>query len=183
MSPMVGPKTKRGRIVAAVAVVLVAAFCAFTLLLFVFPDLNAPERSDAIVVLGGNGAPPFDEGVTLAREGYAPTLVLSLIPQYSCQPSVVDLPKVRILCFRANPQSTRGEARSIAKLAAQYHWHRIIVVMPTTQATRARLRIGRCYSGQVLEVGVAPAGFGAWVRGFVYEWGALLKALVLQPSC
>jgi len=62
-------------------------------------------------------------------------------------------------------------------------WHRVIVVMPTTQATRARLRIGRCYPGQVLEVGVQPAGFWAWVRGIVYEWGALAKALVLQPSC
>jgi hypothetical protein len=64
-----------------------------------------------------------------------------------------------------------------------HHWRRIIVVMPTTQATRARLRIGRCYSGQVLEVGAQPAGFWAWVRGIAYEWPALAKALVLQPSC
>ncbi len=55
--------------------------------------------------------------------------------------------------------------------------------MPTTQATRARLRIGRCYSGQVLEVGVTPPDFWAWVRGIVYELPALAKALVLQPSC
>ena len=126
---------------------------ALTLRLFVFPDLNAPEPSNAIVVLGGNGAGPFDEGVTLAREGDAPTIVFSLVPAYFCDPSAVHLPRERIVCFRADPLTTQGEARAIAHLAAVNHWHRIIVVMPTTQATRARLRIGRCYPGQVLEVG------------------------------
>jgi len=43
--------------------------------------------------------------------------------------------------------------------------------------------IGRCYPGQVLEVAAPPAGFWAWVRGIVSEWGAPAKALVLQPGC
>ncbi len=169
--------------IAAVAVVLVLVFCGLTLRLFVFPDVNAPQRSSAIVVLGGGTDGPFEEGVALAKQGYAPTLVFSLLPNYSCEPSVLHLPSARILCFRADPQTTQGEARSIAHLAAAHHWNWVIVVMPTTQATRARLRIGRCYPGQVLEVGVEPAGFWAWVRGAVYEWPALLKALVVQPSC
>jgi hypothetical protein len=176
-------RSRWSRIVAAVAVLVVLAVVALTLRLFVYPDLNPPEHSDAIVVLGGNGAGPFDEGVALAKAHDAPTLVFSLVPAYSCEPSVVHLPSERILCFRANPQTTQGEARSIAHLAAVHHWDRIIVVMPTVQATRARLRIGRCYSGQVLEVGVQPPGFWAWVRGIGYEWPALVKALVLQPSC
>ncbi len=86
-----GLRSKRSRLVAIVvtssAVVVVLAFVALTLRLFVFPDLNAPERANAIVVLGGNGAGPFDEGVALAREHYAPTLVLSLVPGYSCRGS------------------------------------------------------------------------------------------------
>jgi hypothetical protein len=179
-------RTRRSRVVAAVvvaAVLVVLAFVALTLRLFVYPNLDAPQRSDAIVVLGGNGAGPFDEGVSLARQGYAPTLVFSLVPAYSCEPALVRLPAERVECFRANPLTTQGEARSIAHLAAVEHWHRIIVVMPTTQATRARLRIGRCYHGEVLEVGVTPAGPWAWMRGIVYEWGALAKALVLQPDC
>ena len=86
-----------------------------------------------------------------------------------------------MLCFRADPQSTQGEARSIARLAARDDWKRIIVVLPT-QASRARLRIGRCYPGQVLEVGFPP-GVSEWLYQFAYEWAALAKALVLQPSC
>jgi hypothetical protein len=170
-------------VAAVVALVVVAAVVALTLRLFVYPDLNAPERSDAIVVLGGNGAGPFDKGVELARQHIAPTLVFSLIPSQSCDPAFVHVPPEHILCFRANPQTTQGEARTIAHLAAVHRWQRVTVVMPTTQATRARLRIGRCYSGQVLEVASQQPGFWSWVRSTVYEWPAMLKALVLQPSC
>ncbi len=109
--------------------------------------------------------------------------MLSLLPIYSCGRSLPALPTEHLICFRADPLTTQGEGRAIAHLAAIHHWHRVIVVMPTTQATRARLRIGRCYPGQVLEVGVTPPGFWAWVRGIGYEWPALLKALVLQPTC
>jgi hypothetical protein len=185
MSPVMGLRSRRSRLVAAGVLVVVLAFVALTLRLFVFPDVNAPEQSNAIVVLGGNGAGPFDEGVALARERFAPTVVLSLVPGYSCGrlTSLPEVPSVHLLCFRANPQTTQGEGRAIAHLAAVHHWDRVIVVMPTTQATRARLRIGRCYAGQVLEVGVTPLGFWAWVRGIAYEWPSLLKALVLQPTC
>jgi hypothetical protein len=183
MSAVVGPKSTRARLVAALGVLLVLAIVGLTFPLFVFPDLNVPEKSDAILVLGGNGAGPFDEGVALARAHDAPTLVLSLLPQYSCGRSLPEYPSVHLLCFRADPLSTQGEGRAIAHLAAVHHWNRVIVVMPTTQATRARLRIGRCYPGQVLEVGVQPPGFWAWVRGIAYEWPALIKALVLQPGC
>ena len=187
MWPVVGLHSTRSRLVAGGVLVLVLAlaFVALTLRLFVYPDLNAPERSDAIVVLGGNGAGPFDEGVALAREHFAPTIVLSLVPGYSCghRTSLPEVTSVHLLCFRADPQTTQGEGRAIAHLAALHDWHRVIVVMPTTQATRARLRIGRCYAGRVLEVGVTPPGFWAWVRGIVYEWPSLLKALVLQPTC
>ena len=176
-------KSKQSRVIAAALVALVVAFCAVTLRLFVYPDLNAPEPSDAIVVLGGSpGA--GDEGIALAKDGYAPTITFSLdYPTMPCGRSIAQLPTERVLCFLANPRTTQGEARSIARLADEYHWHQIIVVMRTTQATRARLRIGRCFPGEVLEVGVPPAGFWAWAQQIVYEWGALAKALVLQPSC
>jgi hypothetical protein len=175
------PRSKRLRIGLMVLAALVVAIGALTVPLFVLPDLNAPVHSDAIVVLGGSGYGPYHEGVELAAAGYAPNLVLSLEPTEHCGASTIR--NVRLLCFLANPLSTRGEAESIARLASEHHWHRIIVVMPTTQATRARLRIGRCYPGQVLEVGVPDPGFGAWVGGIVYEWPALMKALVLQPTC
>jgi hypothetical protein len=180
-------QSTRARIVAAVVVVLVVVFCVMTAVLFVYPDLNPPRRSDAIVVLGGHGAPAFEKGVELAKQGYAPQLVLSLQNWQSCGPYqsylAVHLPKVHVHCFKSNPQSTQGEARAIASFAKHLHWTRVIVVVPTTQASRARLRIGRCYSGQVLEVAFSPQGIGQWLMQFAYEWAAMVKAVVLQPSC
>jgi uncharacterized SAM-binding protein YcdF (DUF218 family) len=180
-------KSTRVRIVAAVVFVLVLVFCVMTAVLFVYPDLNPPERSDAIVVLGGHGKPAYEKGVALARQGYAPRLVLSLQDWQSCRPYqsylALHLSRVKVNCFKPNPQTTQGEARAIEAFARRLHWTRIIVVLPTTQASRARLRIGRCYSGQVLEVAFSPQGIGEWLYQFVYEWGAMFKAVVLQPSC
>jgi hypothetical protein len=180
-------KSTRARVVAAVVVVLVVVFCVMTAVLFVYPDLNPPERSDAIVVLGGHGAPAFAKGVELAKQGYAPQLVLSLRNWQRCGPYqsylAVHLPKMHVHCFKSNPQTTQGEARAIESFARHLHWTRIIVVVPTTQASRARLRIGRCYPGQVLEVAFSPRGVGQWLMQFAYEWGAMVKAVVLQPGC
>ena len=180
-------KSTRVRIVAAVVFVLFVVFCVMTALLFVYPDLNPPERSDAIVVLGGHGAPAFEKGVALAKEGYAPELVLSLQNWQSCRPYqlylAAALPRLAVHCFKSNPQTTQGEARAIQSFAKHSHWTRIIVVVPTTQASRARLRIDRCYSGQLLVVAFSPQGVGQWLFQFAYEWGATFKALVLQPSC
>jgi uncharacterized SAM-binding protein YcdF (DUF218 family) len=182
MSPVVGLRTRRSRLAAALVVVLVLVFVALTLRLFVYPDLNAPEHADAIVVLGTSEANAYSEGVALAHQGFAPAIALS-IPSYDCVHSLAAAPTVRVLCFSPDPQTTQGEARSIAHMASEYHWRRIIVVMSTTQATRARLRIGRCYAGQVLEVAATPSGFWSWVDNIVYEWGALAKALVTQRGC
>ena len=52
---------------------------ALTLVVFVYRP-QSTQRSDAVVVLGGSGAGPFDKGVALAKEGYAPTRAFSLIP-------------------------------------------------------------------------------------------------------
>lgn len=181
---MVGRRSKRTWvIVAAVVLVVLLAFVGLTLRLFVYPDLNAPVHSDAIVVLGGNGTGPTAKGEQLVREGYADTFVISLNPSQSCSTFAAALSSVKVMCFRPVPSTTQGEGRAIAGLASANHWHRIIVVMPTTQATRARLRVGWCYPGQVLEVASEPDGLRGWVHGLFYEWGALVKALVLNPGC
>jgi hypothetical protein len=180
-------KSTRVRIVAVVVFVVLVVFCVMTALLFVYPDLNPPERSDAIIVLGGHGAPAYERGLALAKQGYAPQLVLSLQDWQSCKRYQAGLaryrPKVHVNCFKPDPQTTQGEARAIEAFAKRDHWTRIIVVVPTTQATRARLRIGRCYSGQVLEVAFPPSGIWEWLHQFAYEWGAMFKAVVLQPGC
>jgi uncharacterized SAM-binding protein YcdF (DUF218 family) len=164
------------RLTIVVAVLLVVGL---TARLFVWPTLNKPEHADAIVVLAGGGNRAA-AGVSLADRGLADTLAFSIYKGQQCVPSTQ---KIHVICFVANPVSTRGEARAVGRLAAKYHWHRIILVALRPQATRARLRVGRCFAGQLQVVGVSPGSVIGWIYNIGYEWAALLKAEVWQRSC
>jgi uncharacterized SAM-binding protein YcdF (DUF218 family) len=159
--------------------VTVGVFAAATGRLIVWPGRDAPEKADAIVMFGGTPG-RLGHAVSLARQGYAPVLVVSTpVPGEGCPPRI---PGVETICFRPDPLTTRGESRETGRLAAERGWKKIIVVTAVTQTTRARLRLRRCYPGQVLmsPVTVPPWSWGYWIA---YEWGAMVKALVWQRSC
>ena len=147
--------------------------------MFVWPASDRPGRADAIVVLGGDG-PRDAMGDALVRQGVATTLAVSVGSPYD--PCFHRRTAFTLICFLPTPRTTQGEARWIAATAKARGWHRVVVVVSAPQATRARLRIRRCYGGP-LQVAVVHVGAGRTVRDVVYEWGALLKALVLQRGC
>ncbi len=161
-----------------VAILMVVA----TARLFVWPPTDEPAKADAVVALGGDpGQERAKSAMHLAQEGYAPVVVISLGGKKAvpCPPGV---PGVERICFRANPLDTRGEAEYVARLANRRHWRRIIVVSERSQATRARMLFERCTGIQLLMVPVTDPR----VRlpyDVVYEWAALVKALVLVRSC
>jgi uncharacterized SAM-binding protein YcdF (DUF218 family) len=68
-------------------------------------------------------------------------------------PSEVRACARRALCFRADPYSTRGEARAIARLAAQHHWRLVDVVTSQYHVFRARILIRRCFHGGLRMIG------------------------------
>jgi hypothetical protein len=76
--------------------------------LFVLPDVNAPARADAIFVLGGNGAGPEDGGIRLAEEGYATTLVFSLVPSQTCAYLAITKITAPVLPPRPTDDARRG---------------------------------------------------------------------------
>ena len=94
----------------------------------------------------------------------------------------MSFPGVRLECFRPDPLSTMGEARYAAEQAREHGWHSLIVVASLAQATRARLRMKRCFSGSV-QVVVAPLPAATMAYDVLYEWGATAKALIWQRSC
>jgi hypothetical protein len=162
-----------------VGVAVIVVFLVLSAVLFVWPRTDTPRKSDAIVVLGGADA-RVAKGLKLATEGYAPTLLISTPYPSACR---YDVPGVSVICFAPSPETTHGEARYVARLAAARDWHQIIVVSGTAQALRARLRFDRCYSGTALFDPAAPSSVGAWVHDVAYEWGALAKALTIQRGC
>jgi uncharacterized SAM-binding protein YcdF (DUF218 family) len=97
----------------------------------------------------------------------------------NCAPQI---PGVRVICFSPDPATTQGEAEFAGRLARRYHWHSLVLVTTTPQDTRARLRMERCFPGSIY-VMTAPLRAYDWPYALAYEWGATIKALVLQRSC
>jgi uncharacterized SAM-binding protein YcdF (DUF218 family) len=172
----------RRRIVIALLVVLVG-FGAATARLFVWPAQGMPARVDAIVMLNGPGG-RLQTAEMLAWAHRAPMLVVSRGSSYWGHGSVCapKIPRVKVICFDPTPNNTRGEAEFAGTLAKRYRWQSVVVVTTTPQDTRARLRVGRCLSGPIYVVN-APLPASSWPAAVVYEWGATIKALVLQRSC
>jgi len=162
--------------------VLISVFLAATARLFVWPPIDAPVRVDAVVATGGDpGQRRAARAIDLVRSGFAPVAVISLggTPVVAC-PSHPR--QVRVICFRADPLDTRGEAEYVAALARRRHWDDLIVVTERSQSTRARLLFERCTTAHLHMVPVNdPVSHLPY--DVLYEWGALLKALVINRSC
>ena len=175
-------RSSRRRRALYVVGVLVVVFLAATARLFVWSPIDAPVRVDAVVALGGDpGHLRADKAIALARAGYAPVAVISLggNPPVPCPRAV---PKVHVLCFRADPLDTRGEAERVSMIVAQHHWHSIIVVSERSQATRARMLFKRCTSVQLRMVPVNDP-LPHLPYDVLYEWAAMAKALVVHRAC
>jgi hypothetical protein len=159
---------------------VVALFVALTAKLFVWPahDPVAGVHADAVLVMNGPG-PRWQVAAELAAEKAAPVMLVSTPSvRWDC-PYFAD---VHVECFRPDPFNTRGEARFGAEQARAHGWHSLIVVTSTAQATRARVRVQRCFPGS-LRVVVAAPGTLTWAGEVFYEWGALAKALLWQRAC
>ena len=149
--------------------------------LFVWPDQGMPARVSAIVMLNGPGD-TLGVAARLAREHRASSLVVSLGTRESGFPCPRPVPRVKLICFNPTPATTQGEAEFVGHLARKYHWHSIAVVAITPQASRAQVRVERCFAGPVYMV-TAPLALTSWPYEITYEWGAMIKALVLQRRC
>jgi hypothetical protein len=164
-------------------IVVVAGLAAATARWFVWPQQGMPARVDAIVMLNGPGQ-RLDTALDLAWAHRARTIVISRgSPRYghgsTCAPKI---PEVRVICFDPSPPTTRGEAQFAGRLAARYHWRSIALVAVAPQDTAARLRVGRCFSGQVYVVNGSLSA-GGWLYQIAHGWGAAIDALIFQRTC
>lgn len=180
--PMGRPPILRGwwRKVLAVVLVAGAVLAAATARVLIWPPQGAPLRVDAIVMLAGPGE-RLPAALALAREHRADLVVSQGWMGYGgpCPPPT---PGVRTVCFDPDPGTTRGEAEYVSKLAGRYGWHSLIVVATRPQAVRARLLMGRCFTGTTYAI-TAPLPLSSWPYQIVYGWAALFKALLVVRGC
>jgi hypothetical protein len=120
--------------------------------------------------------------VKLAREHRAPVLVVSRGWRGYGGPCPPLTPGVKTICFDPDPGDTRGEARFAGQLAEHYRWRSVVLVTTPEQANRARLVMGRCFSGSIYVI-TASLPLDEWPYLIFYEWGALFKAVALYRDC
>jgi uncharacterized SAM-binding protein YcdF (DUF218 family) len=164
-----------------VAVALLVVLAGLSARLFVWPAEGMPSRVDAIVMLAGPGN-RLPVALRLAREKRAALLVVSEGWQGYGGPCPQAVPGVKLVCFDPNPGDTRGEAEFAGRLMHEDHWSSVVLVTTKEQDTRARILFGRCFGGTIY-VMTASVPLSSWPYEIAYQWGALLKALVLYRSC
>ncbi|HET7572808.1 MAG TPA: ElyC/SanA/YdcF family protein [Gaiellaceae bacterium] len=168
---------------------LVAAWLVACVVLFVFPPAESgpPKHADAVVVLSGDHA-RLAPAERLVRAGVAPTLAISSVgrtPGWTAARRLCAAGRyasARVVCFEANPYSTRGEAETVARLARARRWRSLVVVSSTFHLTRVDLLFHRCWTGDLSLVG-APYPWWRQPEQWATETGKLLVQVFAERAC
>lgn len=151
---------------------------------FVEPQVDKPRPADAILVVGGDAPQTrYREGLALARQGFAPHLLLSNPAGQVDEYCGSDGPGFSVECFAPDPGTTQGEARELGRLARERGWQTVIVVTYKPHVSRARYVMSQCFSGELVMVGVPTrlsVPYWAWM--YVYQGAGFVKAFV-QRGC
>lgn len=149
---------------------------------YVTPRVDVPQRSDAIVVLGGSSDDREEIGLELAEEGYAPRLIFS-DPYGAASPLTQtcadDTRSFSIECFVPSPNTTRGEAREIRDRAEREGWSNVIVVTSTPHVSRARYIFDKCWGGDTEFVNSNnDMSLPGWAWSYIYQTAGYVRASV-----
>jgi uncharacterized SAM-binding protein YcdF (DUF218 family) len=163
--------------------VVVTTWVAIAVALFVVHHDDPPARADAVVVLAGTSQ-RLPVGLRLMREGEAPLLVVSRPdkPNALYRRVCGGGTRFTVVCFRASPYSTRGEAREIGRLARTHHWQSVDVVTSYFHDFRARIVVARCYHGRLAMIG-APQQTWKLPWYMLTESAKLVYQLLVARGC
>jgi uncharacterized SAM-binding protein YcdF (DUF218 family) len=172
-----------------IAAGLAAAWILACLVFFTWSpwDSGAPAHADVVVMLSGSKR-RLPAALALIRRGVAPVLALSSVQRTKhwaeaerlCRTHRYD--RARVVCFDAEPFSTRGEARTVTRLAQERGWHSIVVVTSRFHITRAHMLFRRCWHGPLSMAG-APSVWWQLPEEWASETGKLLVQVTAERSC
>lgn len=154
---------------------------------YVRPQLDELRHADVLVILGGPDYSRYPYGLELAKQGWAPNVVISnpngATDRWLSKQCDTPNPRYTLYCFSPDPATTKGEGRELARLATEHGWRTAIVVTIRPHVSRARYILQRCFAGDLI-MAASPGHISAtrWVYQYVYQTAGFVRALV-QPGC
>jgi uncharacterized SAM-binding protein YcdF (DUF218 family) len=173
-------------IVLVAVLVVVVVFAGLTARLFLWPSSSQPRHVDAVVFLSGDFGGRLVEARRLINNRVSDVLVKVGAPDNGqAERLCADQSRpFEAICLRPAPDSTRAEARAVARLAKQRHWHKIAVVTSTYHLTRAGVLFRRCFDGDVQMVAAKEHfSVGFRLRQLTHEWPRFIYAETLDRGC
>jgi uncharacterized SAM-binding protein YcdF (DUF218 family) len=172
------------------SVLLLAAIVLFGLGVWLFllrPQDPLPSRADAIVVLAGSPQ-RLPVALDLVGAGIARTLVVSEDSaandgeRYAlCHGATPK--RYTLICRKASPFSTRGEAELIGRLASSHGWRSLVVVTSRYHMYRAKRLIDRCTTATVAMRATDGDSWWQKTKAVPLEWLKLARAETLRRGC
>jgi uncharacterized SAM-binding protein YcdF (DUF218 family) len=184
--------TRRRRLaitLVAIAALLAVPFGVLTNSWLIHPRTTNPGAADVVVVLGGGNGERLDRGLALMAAKVAPVVVISTGIHWTKPAAAVKAIKdtcaagstaFEVVCVAALPDSTKGEAITVADMAKQRGWRRIVVVTTDHHLTRSMRWFERCVDGELFPV-AAPAPTG--VSEIAHEWAGTIDQFTLDRTC
>ncbi len=177
----------RRRRLLALAIAIVLVVVSATARLLVWPVTDPVGEPDAVVLFVGGRGERLETALQLVGSGEVPHLVIPNgtdpgWPEANVLCAGSD--RTRVFCPTPDPDTTRGEARLIAELAAEHGWSRVAMVTSDYHLSRARMLLSRCYDGLIAGIGADPRlGPAQHLARIGHEWLGLLRAWVIDRSC
>src|SRR5262245_25695688 len=176
-----------GRLVPALILGVVIAFGLGIWLFLLRPEDPMPKRADAVVVLAGSPA-RLPVALDILGSGVARTLAVSEASKSSDDKryALCNGPKPKgytLICRKASPFSTRGEAELIGRLAAQHGWRSLVVVTSRYHLFRAERLIRRCTDATLSMRATDGDSWSQKAAAIPLEYLKLARAETLQRSC
>ena len=147
-----------------------------------WPRDDEPRDPDAVVVLGGFGQDRTDLGIRV-RDRYDAVLVLSSSAAHFGEQRELTC-DVEVMCIDPVPETTRGEARTVSRLAAEHGWQHVTVVTSQDHTTRARALFRQCLNNDVTVVGSRrPVDRRAALGHYLREAVGTVYAVTIGRAC
>lgn len=154
-----------------------------------FPQINSPQRADAIVVVAGAADDRYVYARHLAEEGLADRILVSRPHGMSSYTSAIDAycaaspvtardgREIDVECFAPDTDTTEGETTAATRIAHQRRWESLLVLTYWGHVSRVRLYFEQCFEGAVYVTDTPRPLSKSRKDALLHETGGHIKAL------